>query len=250
MRSFDGESEVKHVLFVIAMEAEAEPFLTHMSLTKQAHSHKGLTMQMYQGIYKETLKVSVVVNGKCPRFGVDNVGTNAATLSTYLAVNTLDPDLIVNAGTAGGFKGKGAEIGDVFLATKLKHHDRRIPIPGFTEYGHGDHDAIETPGLAKHLGCKIGVVTTSNSLDHTDMDDTIMSQHDASVKDMEAAAIAWVAEQTQKALIAVKVVTDIVDGDRATHEEFLENLGTAAKSLQNVLPQIVDFVHGKKLAEL
>jgi len=47
-----------------------------------------------------------VVNGKCSRFGVDNVGTTPAALSTYLAITQMSPDLVINAGTAGGFKAK------------------------------------------------------------------------------------------------------------------------------------------------
>jgi len=37
---------------------------------------------------------------------------------------------------------------------------------------------------------------------------------DASVKDMEAAAIAWVAKLSNTPFFALKIVTDIVDGDR------------------------------------
>ena len=38
--------------------------------------------------------------------------------------------MIINAGTAGGFLAKGGRVGDVYVGTHLKHHDRRIPIPG------------------------------------------------------------------------------------------------------------------------
>jgi len=248
-RTLDTSREIKHVLFAIAMEAEAKPFLEKMKLSAIDHAHSSLSMQLYQGTYKD-MTLSVVVNGKCSRFGVDCVGTTPAALSTYLAVSHIGPDLVVNAGTAGGFRSKGAAIGDVFVATSFAHHDRRIPIPGFTEYGVGNHDAHEAPNLVQHLGCKAGVVTTSNSLDHTTEDDKHMSANDAAVKDMEGAAIAWVAEQTSTALLGVKVVTDIVDGERATQEEFLENLGTAAKSLQEVLPKLVDFISGKRLSDL
>ena len=106
----------------------------------------------------------------------------------------------------------------MFLASNFAHHDRRIGIPGFTEYGVGSHEAHSAPLLAAHLACKVGTVTTSNSLDHNADDDKHMAANDAAVKDMEGAAIAWVAEQTATALLGVKVVTDIVDGDRATHE--------------------------------
>jgi hypothetical protein len=148
--------DIKHVLFVIAMEAEAKPFLEAMDLPEVEHAHAALSMQLYQGVYVlllhlllpllsprhmnisqdmyvrvprdplpfspstppfvpphaspthryKELKLSVVVNGKCSRFGVDNVGTTPAALSTYLAITQMNPDLVINAGTAGGFKSK------------------------------------------------------------------------------------------------------------------------------------------------
>ena len=71
--------------------------------------------------------------------GVDNVGTVPAAVATFLALQKLksdtDPaDLLINAGTCGGFRRKGAAIGDVFLTTAVANHDRRIAIPGFTSY--------------------------------------------------------------------------------------------------------------------
>ena len=47
-----------------------------------------------------------------------------------------------------------------------------------------------------------------------------------------------------------QVGTDIVDGGRPTHEEFMENLGTAAASLQQALPKCLGFIEGKAVAEL
>jgi hypothetical protein len=60
---------------------------------------------------------------------VDNVGTVPAAVTAYLAAQEFKPDLIISAGTAGGFRSKGAGIGDVFLAKGFANHDRRIPIP-------------------------------------------------------------------------------------------------------------------------
>lgn len=77
-----------------------------------------------------------------------------------------------------------------------------------------------------------------------------MTQHKAVVKEMEAAAIAWVAQLFKKPMFCVKAVTDIVDGDKATQEEFLANLHSAAAALQQVLPKVLEFVSGKTLREL
>lgn len=40
----------------------------------------------------------------CCLAGVDSVGTISASLVTYSSIHALRPDLIINAGTAGGFK--------------------------------------------------------------------------------------------------------------------------------------------------
>ncbi len=77
-----------------------------------------------------------------------------------------------------------------------------------------------------------------------------MLEHDASVKDMEAASLAWVMDLNKTPFIALKVVTDIVDGDRPTQDEFLEHLSAASKSLQEKLPKILEFVMGKQLSQL
>jgi 5'-methylthioadenosine nucleosidase len=57
-----------------------------------------------------------------------------------------------------------------------------------------------------------GVVFTSNTLDHTEMDDKMVLQN----KDMAAGAIAWVAEQYHAPLLCLKVVTDLVDTNHSS----------------------------------
>ena len=64
------------------------------------------------------------------------------------------------------------------------------------------------------------------------------------------AGIAHVATMFGTPFIAVKAITDIVDGDKPTHDEFLQNLGAAAKALQGAVPKVLEFVAGKKLDEL
>ena len=245
--------EEPHVLILIAMEAEAAPLLSKLDLPQipldVCEWHPFLA---YSGKYKD-LRVSIVTNGKskCKEGEgepVDNVGTTPAALATFVAINSLKPSLIINAGTAGGFRSKGAEIGDTYISTILRHHDRRITIPGWDNYAKGHHESHSCNRLANDLGYKIGIVTTGNSLDANDTDREIMKVNEASVKDMEAAAIAWVAEQATIPFFALKCVTDIVDGEHPTHEEFLANLGTAAASLQTSLINTVEYLLGKSHA--
>eukprot|EP00527_Entomoneis_sp_CCMP2396_P005079 CAMPEP_0198145672 /NCGR_PEP_ID=MMETSP1443-20131203/24835_1 /TAXON_ID=186043 /ORGANISM="Entomoneis sp., Strain CCMP2396" /LENGTH=263 /DNA_ID=CAMNT_0043809373 /DNA_START=144 /DNA_END=935 /DNA_ORIENTATION=+ len=261
----NADRTIQHVLVAVAMEAEAMPFVEYLGLEKDEtlfESH--LPFLAYSGTHNGA-KVTVVTNGKDTIYstGVDNVGTVPAALASYLALHKLGAadggvDLLINAGTSGGFQRKGASIGDVFLTTAVSHHDRRIAIPGFDSYGVGrlepnssSNNIILNPEkLAAQLGFKTGVVSTGNSLDKTEECDQNMLANDASIKDMEAAAIAWSCALLQKPFLGVKIVTDIVDGDMPSHDEFMLNLATAAKSLQEALPKVLDAVLGKTYSDL
>lgn len=108
------------------------------------------------------ITVHLVHNGKDAKAGVDKVGTNAATLTTYLSIDAFMPDVVISAGTAGGFASRGAEIASIFVSTACVNHDRRIPLPGFDEFGLGKADTHCCARLAKELGvcynwCRVAV---------------------------------------------------------------------------------------------
>jgi Nucleoside phosphorylase len=253
------------------MEAEAAPLIQHLALESVPDFFPATTPFLaYQGSHHQC-NLTVITNGKdmVHGTGVDNVGTIPAALSTYLALSKLNSnsnnnshsnshtntdnktvDLLINAGTCGGFQKMGAQIGDVYLTTSVAHHDRRIPIPSFTDYGIGKIESAQVINLASSIQAKMGVCTTGNSLDAHDLDHFHMDQNQASVKDMEAAAIAWSCELHQTPHFGLKVVTDIVDGDKPTQEEFLENLHKAAESLQEALPKAIEYICGKGHDEL
>lgn len=243
----------KHsVLVPIVMEAEAAPFVEHLGLEKVDGFFPPHTpFVAFSGSHHST-KVTVVTMGKDTVYGtgMDNVGTTSAALGTFLALSRSEADghavqLVLNAGTCGGFARQGGAIGDVYLTTGVANHDRRIPIPGFDVYGVGKLETLSPKTMAASLGYKTGVCTTGNSLDWVEKDDEFMKENNASCKDMEAASIAWVAKMHEVPYLGVKVVTDIVDSDRPTHEEFLENLHEAARSLQDALPKVLEYVTDK-----
>lgn len=244
----------RSVVVFVAMEAEATPFVEHLGLSNITKNFfpRQTPFHSFQGTYNNDYTVTVVTNGKDRIYdtGVDNCGTVPAAVASFLTLQKIgeeNVDLVINAGTCGGFKRKGAEIGSVYLTTAVAHHDRRIPIPSFDEYGIGRLESkLTVEKMAANFGFKTGVCTTGNSLDKTDEDDKHMLANDASVKDMEAAAIAWSCEMHDKPFLGVKVVTDIVDGDRPTQDQFLENLHAASRSLQEALPKILDYICGKE----
>ncbi|KAK3421042.1 hypothetical protein EUGRSUZ_G01749 [Eucalyptus grandis] len=230
---------VSTIVILIAMQTEALPF------------PKGVPWVRYHGTYKD-LNINLIWPGKDPSSGVDSVGTISASLVTYAyaSIQALQPDLIINAGTAGGFKAKGASISDVFLASEVAFHDRRIPIPVFDLYGVGLRPAFSTPNLVKELNLKVGKMSTGDSLDMSQQDEATIFANDATLKDMEGAAVAYVADILKVPAIFVKAVTDIVDGDKPTAEEFLQNLAAVTAALDQTVCQVVEFINGKCLSDL
>ena len=56
------------------------------------------------------------------------------------------------------------------------------------------------------------MVSSGNSLDYTEQDMAFMLSNKVAVKEMEAAAVAWVASMFQTPMFCLKSITDIVDG--------------------------------------
>ncbi|KAK4562422.1 hypothetical protein RGQ29_005060 [Quercus rubra] len=242
---------ISTIVIIIAMQTEALPLVNRFQLTEDLDSvfPEGVPWVRYRGVYKD-LNINLIWPGKDSTLGVDSVGTISASLVTYASIQALKPDLIINAGTAGGFKAKGAVVGDVFLAADCAFHDRRIPIPVFDMYGVGLRQAHSTPNLVKELNLKVGKLSTGDSLDMSPHDESSISANDATVKDMEGAAVAYVADLLKVPAIFVKAVTDIVDGEKPTAEEFLQNLAAVTAALDNTVTQVIDFINGKCLSEL
>ena len=241
------------LMVVIAMADEAAPIVKELALIPDAAMPAPFLA--YAGKAGGT-SVTVVCNGPCPKYKVDAVGTEAAALATYVGIQTYRPDLVINAGTCGGFAKRGAKIGDVYLVDEFKRHDRRIPIPAFVAYADGATEATtqtailadalreswdaacqsdneESPGAVKQ-----GVLTTGNSFTNTDRCLEVMESFGAHVKDMEGQAVAWTCSLSGTKLVGIKSVTDIVDRDPKDapgEEEFLKNLSTAARALKRAI---------------
>ena len=68
------DKDIKHVVVLIAMEAEGKPLIEGLNLKKIEIQNKVAPCQVYQGEYHGGV-LSVVLNGKDVRHNVDNVGT-------------------------------------------------------------------------------------------------------------------------------------------------------------------------------
>ncbi|HHH54962.1 MAG TPA: hypothetical protein ENK91_14965 [Bacteroidetes bacterium] len=230
--------QYKKTAILMAMEQEALPLIRHYDLEKTAYFNP---VSIYSN-KDESIVLSL--NGKSEEYGVDNIGSQAATLNAYIVIQNYSPDIIINCGTAGGFSSKNAEIGDVYISNeKIIYHDRRISLPGgYSEYGIGHYNSLKSDKIAERLGLKQGIISTGDAFDLNEYDLKIMQENDVDVKEMEAAGIAWVCQLYKIDFIALKAITDFVDMPHATGEDFLKNLDYASKRLKTKTIELLNYL--------
>lgn len=251
-----GSPVVRNIIIVIAMEQEAMPIVEKFHLRRCIPTPflTGAPFVTWVGEVG-SITLRVVWCGRDPRFGgVNNVATTAAAVATYASFVAFGaPELLISAGTAGGFKVAGACVGDVFLSSKCVFHARRIPSDegsqNFEEYGFGHFRSPPLGALVVRAGLKLGVVSTSDSLDSSAIDLELMRSEGAAVKEMEAASVAWVCQAIGVPFVALKAITDIVDGTHATRGEFESNLHMASSNLQHKVALVLELLGNTTLKQ-
>ena len=116
---------MKRICFLFAMHAEAQPLIEKFELKKVDGFFDPLPPVLYKGEH-DGKEILVVLNGQ--QNGLDLVGCEPATLSAQLLISRLQPDLLINAGTCGGFISSGSSIGDVYLSHEniCRSEERRV----------------------------------------------------------------------------------------------------------------------------
>jgi len=222
-------------LVVMAMEAEALPIRKRLGLEGPgAKIIDGLNARIWSNDL-----VHLVTTGIDPRFKVDSIGTLPAALTTFAAINSVQAEIVISAGTCGGFIQKGGSIGEVIVANRCVFHDHRIPLEGFEKYGFGDFPVVDMSAVAGSLGFRVGTVSTGDALDAQSCDMERLMEIQAIAKDMEAAAVAWVCEKAGVPFTALKVTTDLVDGEEPTEIEFSTNLKFASERLSEAMFSLI-----------
>ncbi len=226
------------ICYIVAMRAEAKPFIKEFGLSLNENFFAPLPCLLYEGKVGGT-RLCVVLNGE--QHGSDLVGCEAASVATLKAIEMLQPDLVINSGTCGAFGNKGAGIAQVFIGDGAMFHDRRVPgDDAWSTQSIGNYTVWEgSKKLADILGLSMGKVTTGSSLDMQPCDLKVIEQNGGELKDMEGAAVAFVCSLFHVPVLLVKSVTDLVDNAADTYEVFSKNLTAASEALRQANSQII-----------
>jgi len=248
--SYDADSPIEKIVIIVAMQEEADPIIMKLNMQENNPDAFGFHPQLGLNVYHVNIQqkdVYLIVNGYDVIHNVDRVGTQAAALTAFTAIEKLHPDTLISAGTAGSLK--AAQVGDVFINRgRLIYHDRRISLGNFSAYGKGSFACMEMPLAAKLFGLKSGIISTGNSLDTSLTDMALLTQYDVDVVDMEAAAIAEVAQRLGVRMLAVKAITNFIDQN--LHGDFKKNYHLTVTRLAEKMSVLIPFILHKKPSQL
>ncbi len=239
----------RSLIVFVAMEDEAAPIAKRLALGHASAMIQGQPMMVREGVVAGA-RVRLITPGRDAHTHTDRVGLVYAATTLTAALTIERADLVINAGTAGGFESRGVAIADLVLARTVSVHDARVALPGFDVLARGHtrlspsdsalHAMAEE--LSAHATAHIGAVSSGSSLDSTSDERELFTREHIRAKDMELAALAMVARDWGVALAALKGITDLVDRSEPIHTSFLRNLARASEHVASAVGPFIECV--------
>lgn len=169
-------------------------------------------------------------------------GKIAASASTQYVIDTHSPDLIVNLGTCGGFKGY-SERHQTIIATKTIVYDiiekMGDPLEAIAAYT----TKLDTSWLTSMPTNTQKGILVSADRDIVSEDLRQLLDHQAVAGDWESGAIAWVAKRNDTPVIIARGVSDMISEHQAEAfgdlTVFREGTTSVMRILLEQLPDLV-----------
>ena len=169
-------------------------------------------------------------------------GKVSAAASTQYIIDQLQPDLLINLGTCGGFQGR-IEEGIVILVEKTIIYDiieqMTNPQEALLHYA-TELDLQWLPRLAPTPVLRGQLVSADRDIVLEDIP-MLIEKYDAVAADWESGAIAWVANKNRQKLLILRAVSDVVgeEGDDVygEYELFALRAKEVMRHLIDILPK-------------
>lgn len=178
------------------------------------------------------------------------IGKVAASVSTSVVIHHFAPDFVINTGSAGGFS-PHLNIGDIVIATELRHHDADL-----THFG---YELGQTAGMPAHFDCdkhlleqaasaatnlkdvqvQQGLICTGDSFVGSDEAATVIRKNFPSVcaVEMEGVAIAQSCHLLGTPFLVIRSLSDIAG--KTSTVSFETYLDKAAKNSATLVMQTI-----------
>lgn len=172
------------------------------------------------------------------------IGKVFAAICAEAMILNFNPGIIINTGVGGGIK-HGLSVADIVVSEKLVQHDMDTSPLGDPKglvsginmiYFEADRRAVETVlGAARTLGLNAykGIVASGDRFVATSEEKTrIAEEFDASVCEMEGAAIAHAAYVNGTPFCVIRAISD--SADEGSSMDYMEFLPIAAKNSSDI----------------
>ncbi|MGM8364660.1 5'-methylthioadenosine/S-adenosylhomocysteine nucleosidase [Virgibacillus sp. W0181] len=205
-----------------------------------------------------TLFITGELNNKQVVLLKSGIGKVNAAMAATIMHERFAPECVINTGSAGGFA-KELQVGDIVISTEVVHYD--VDVTAF-KYAHGQVPGMpatlpaDTELVSKaidavkglNLQYKTGLIATGDSfIDNEKQSSYILGKFPTMIAaEMEAAAIAQVSYQYNKAFVIIRALSDIAGKQSSiAFDEFLE---TAAKNAAMLIMKIIKEIPSKGTA--
>ncbi len=196
--------------------------------------------EMIEGILEGT-EVVLVKSG---------IGKVNAALATTLLLNTYEPDVVINTGSAGGF-GEGLTVGTIVISDEVTHHDADATVFGYV-YGQipqmpetfkSDARLMEVAQeavaeIGEHPSA-IGLIASADTFmaDPALVEKTRARFPKMIAAEMEAAAVAQICYQFGTPFVVIRALSDIAGVE--SNISFDEFLPVAAKHSTEIVLRVL-----------
>ena len=247
---------IQNLLVLVAMDAE-ERAVTELFSNFQPFDISAKLGIAGKQLKTQNLKIALVNSG---------IGQVNAGLATALAAEACSADAILLLGVAGALS-EELEIGQTILASSIVQHDSyfsgeegdELMAPGFP-FVSVPPERRKAPIFetdlsfqnwleSAHLGLRKGVLLSgSEFVGNFDRKKTISSKVKGSLAvEMEAAAVALVANKLQIPFAVVKTIADRLNPDGTISSDYNQFLKSAADSAAQVISLIVESARNENL---
>lgn len=210
-------------VIVAAMESEFAPLLARGEVSGEAVE---IGVARLQPAVLAGVPVLLVKSG---------IGLVNAAVATTLALQHVNPDLVVSVGSAGGFAG-AVEIGEVAVGSEHRYSQADAvafgyalgQVPGMPVFYPADAEALDAvTGLP---GVVVGPHASSDVFVAGDLIDQVQRDFPGTVAvEMEATAIAQVAHLFGVGFVSVRGISDLCGVDAASdHAATVDQVSAAA----------------------
>lgn len=218
------------IIFVIAMDSEAQPFIDNMKVESE------------QSAFGRRVILGDI-SGKPCGIVVCGVGKVNAAAGAQYAIDILHADKIVNVGVAGGLN-VGTKVGEIYGISHVVQYDFDLTSLNGTPMG--TLNEYEEP----YLECEVcplfptKKLATGDRFNDSKADfELLTGELKADVRDMEGGAVAHVCKHAGMPFYSIKAISDVA-GAGATTEQFLQNLKLCTENLKKRATEIFEAING------